>query len=177
MEGRLRYGPDCIDGATHGQGRSAVIGQGEVHRRTSAVGGRRGGIPTRGRPETPHFSGHQGPLRRIGIGINAEAAAFTHQGVAHHEALHCQGAPAIKDGQAQVWVLQLQGLLRLEQPIHHPAAQQKGIAIGAVGRPQGQVGMGFQPPQGPSYGLQRLTAVVDRNRAPGTQGHGGRLGG
>ena len=141
------------------------------------MGGRRGGIPTRGSPETPHFSGHKGPLWRIGIGINAEAAAFTHQGVAHHEALHCQGAPAIKDGQAQVWVLQLQGLLRLEQPIHHPAAQQKGIAIGAVGRPQGQVGMGFQPPQGPSYGLQRLTAVVDRNRAPGTQGHGGRLGG
>jgi hypothetical protein len=54
-------------------------------------------------------------------------------GVLHHEVLHGQRPPTIKDRQTPASCLTLQGGLGQQQPFDYPLPQAKGAALGTVG--------------------------------------------
>ena len=93
--------------------------------------------------------------------------------MAHHELLHGEGAPGIKNRQAALELSVPQSLLGLQQPLHHAFAQPEGIPVGAIGRSEAHVGMGLQLPQLRRQRHQWLPGLHDRNRTPGSQVHGG----
>ena len=108
------------------------------------------------------------------MGIHAKPGAFLADGVLHHEALHRQGPPGIENGESPARSFSLQRQLSLEQTFHHGRSQPEGRGTHSIGGPEGGVGMGLEAQQPRRELHQGLGTVVDGNRTPGTQSHGGR---
>ena len=169
-------GTDRINGAPHLQGVTAVVGQGQIHRGSRAVGGRRGRILTGWSPETGHLLTHSLPGGANSLRIQAPLPAGLGGGVGHHEALHGHRPPGIKDGQPPAGLALPQEALGPQQPLHHPLAQAERTRLVSIGRPQGGVGMGFEAVQERGEGHQGIPPLDNRDWTPGAKRHGLRGG-
>ena len=146
--------------------------QGQVHGRAGAVGRRCGRILAGGGPEATHLRPDRRQGRRGPLGIHPLQAALLANRLGHHEALHRQGPPGIKNQQPAAGPQGGQVAFSRQQLLHHAGAQAEGIGLGPVGGTQGEVGVGLQPQQSRGDRLQRLARFQDRDGAPGAQGWG-----
>ena len=163
---RFRHRTDGINLSTHGQWRSIPAAEGEVDSSTGAVGWRRGGIPTGSGPEPSHISHHliEGvPRAHLYTAFTAEFR----NAVIHHEGLHGDRPPRIKNAESQAGVVLDQPLLSLKQALNDPQAQLERIPRRPIGCPELHVRMRFHPQQIGRQQLHGLSAIFDRNRAPG----------
>ena len=170
---RFRHRPNGINLSPHGQRRSITAAEGEVDSSTGAVGWRCHGVPTGGCPEPPHISDHliEGvPRAHFNTAFTAEFG----NAVIHHEGLHGNRPPSIKNAQAQTGIVLNQLLLGVKQALNHPQAQFEGSPRCPIGRPKRHVRMRLNPQQSWRQRLQRLAALFDGNRAPGTHRGGNR---
>ena len=146
--------------------------QGQVHGRAGAVGRGGGRILAGGGPEATHLRPDRRQGRRGPLGIHPLEAALLADRLGHHEALHRQGPPGIKNQQPAAGPQGGQVAFSRQQLLHHAGAQAEGIGLGPVGGTQGEVGVGLQPQQRKGDRLQRLARFQDRDGAPGAQGWG-----
>ena len=146
--------------------------QGQVHGRAGAVGRGGGRILAGGRPEATHLRPDRRQGRRGHLGIHALEAALLANRLGHHEALHRQGPPGIKNQQPPARAKLGQMALGRQQLLHHAGAQAKSIDLAPIGGTKGDVGVGLQPQQGRWDGLQELARFQDRDGAPGALGWG-----
>tara|TARA_B000000565_G_scaffold220290_1_gene174710 strand:+ start:486 stop:959 length:474 start_codon:yes stop_codon:yes gene_type:complete len=123
---RFRHRTNGINLSTHVQRRSITAAEGEVDSCTSAVGGRRRRIATGVSPEAPDISNH--PIEGVTrAGFHAALAAELRNAVIHHEGLHGDGPPGIKNAEAKAGVVLGQPFLGIEEALNHPLAQLKGV--------------------------------------------------
>ena len=146
-------------------------GQGEIHGSPGAVGRGSGRIGIGRRPEPAHIGHDLLPCRRWLGGIDVPLAAELAGGVLHHERLHGQRPPGVKNRQTPVGMLALEQGLSLQQPPDHPLAEAERAGPAAVGRAQGGIGMGFQAQQIGRQSQQGFTQIGDRPVIPGTSLH------
>ena len=159
---RFRHRTYGINLSPHGQRRSIAAAEGEINSRTGAVGRRGRRIPTGSSPEAPHIGHHliEGvPRARFHSAFTAEFR----NAVVHHEGLHGDRPPGIKNAQAQAGIVLDQLLLSIKQALNDPQAQLKGIPRRPIGRPQRHVRVRFHPQQSGRQRLQRLAAIFDRD--------------
>ena len=115
-----------------------------------------GGIPTGCRPEASNVADDSvdGAALSWIVAIDSSLKAERLDRVLHHEGLHRNRTPRIKNAKPQVGGAIHQQRLRVQQPLHHPGSEPKWIGGWTIGSPQGGIGVGLQPNQWGRQGLQ-----------------------
>ena len=116
---RFRHRTNGINLSPHGQRGSIAAAEREINSCTGAVGRRGRMIPTGSGPEPRHIGHHLIESVPRALFYAAFTAEFRNA-VVHHEGLHGDWPPSIKNAQAQAGIVLDQLLLSIQEALNDP---------------------------------------------------------